>query len=255
LVIVAAGYFIKTLVGSVPQIAGVWKGAADGRTYEIDQQEGHYLLVIDGKRLPVQGEAVDRRRGEVRIRVLTESGLSADWGFKPMETADSELAVHLDKDGLMSETLAFQRKLSPAERQQMQHLAADTTIRWSPSFACSQASTVVQRMLCTDPALAASDVRLAALAKTAGKDDLEAAQRWEKAIRDACLDLGCLRDAYSARMVALNIKRDAADVARIERTIDLANQLSGMTRGPTIAAPAASAPSADLSDEEDDSGE
>ncbi len=106
-------------------------------------------------------------------------------------------------------------------------------------------------MLCTDPALAAGEVLLAALAKAAGKDDQEAAQRWEKAIRDACLDLGCLRDAYSARMVALNIKRDAADAARIERTIDLANQLSGMTRGPTIAAPAA----ADLSDEEDDSGE
>lgn len=256
LLMVAAGVFLKTQIGSVPQIAGVWKGAADGRTYEIDQQQGHYLLVIDGKRLAVRQEEVDRRRGEVRIRVQTDSGLVADWGLKPMQTADAAAAIHLDKDGLASEALAFQRALTPAERQQLQQLATDTTIRWSPSFACSQASTVVQRMLCTDPALAASDVRLAALAKTAGKEGQEAGIRWEKAIRDACLDLGCLRDAYSARMVALNIKREAADAARIERTLDLSNQLSGLSMGATGGAPAtAPVPDDSLSDAEDDSAE
>ncbi|HEX5276213.1 MAG TPA: hypothetical protein VFW42_00930 [Fluviicoccus sp.] len=254
-VLVAAGYFIKTLIGSVPEVPGVWKGNADGRTYEIDRQNDGYLLAIDGRRLPVQSAEINRRRGEVRLRVQTGSGLVANWTLNLVETPGSGMAIHLDKDGLASETLTFKHVLSPGDRQRLQTLTPDTSIRWSPSFDCTKAETAVQRMLCTDRALAASDVRLAALAKAAGKDDQEAALRWEKAIRDVCVDLACLRDAYSARMVALNIKRDAEDVARIERTLDLANQLSGMTRGGTVAAPGATAPAPDPSDEEDDSDE
>ncbi|TQD46161.1 DUF1311 domain-containing protein [Lysobacter aestuarii] len=93
---------------------------------------------------------------------------------------------------------------------------ADADPASGPSFDCSRASSSSEKMVCSDPALAALDRELEALygrrlAATSGADHdrLQAMQRgWVKG-RDECGKAEdtqrCIREAYQTRLVELQI--------------------------------------------------
>lgn len=78
-----------------------------------------------------------------------------------------------------------------------------------PSFDCARASHPAEHLLCTNPILAALDVRMArayADAPACGGDRvaLRTDQRqWLQHRRNQCSDAACLEDAYQARIVQL----------------------------------------------------
>jgi uncharacterized protein YecT (DUF1311 family) len=80
----------------------------------------------------------------------------------------------------------------------------------SPSFDCTRASLLTERLICTNDTLATLDVRMAslyssALARTADKEALKKGQRaWLKTRRDVCPDVACLQRAYQERIAELS---------------------------------------------------
>jgi uncharacterized protein YecT (DUF1311 family) len=82
--------------------------------------------------------------------------------------------------------------------------------RKSPSFACSRAKVRAEFLICSDQDLAAADYRMAelyrnAILRTSVSATLRIEQRnWLRAIRNACTDLGCLKDVYRERMRQLS---------------------------------------------------
>ncbi len=90
-------------------------------------------------------------------------------------------------------------------------LCQTTTAARAASFDCAQASRHVERMICSDPNLSDLDeqVALAYRAAASGRDAaaFRAGQRrWLSEVRDKCADIPCLRDAYSARLDALEAR-------------------------------------------------
>ncbi|WP_147692796.1 lysozyme inhibitor LprI family protein [Vogesella mureinivorans] len=86
---------------------------------------------------------------------------------------------------------------------------ADSTVDNGPSFDCAKASTTVEKMICTDPKLAAADrdtaaaykVKLAASADESGLKQQQA--NWRRSVRDICTDTDCLEGAYKQRLAEL----------------------------------------------------
>ena len=80
----------------------------------------------------------------------------------------------------------------------------------SPSFDCTKASLLTERLICTNDTLSTLDVRMAslyssALARTADKEALKKVQRaWLKTRRDVCPDVACLQRAYQERIAELS---------------------------------------------------
>ena len=82
----------------------------------------------------------------------------------------------------------------------------------SPSFNCRYARTPVEQAICTDPALAAKDRRMARLYERAGGSrfgPVEPTQSAWLATRDACARVAgpalhaCIHEAYDARIAEL----------------------------------------------------
>lgn len=91
-------------------------------------------------------------------------------------------------------------------------LCQTTTVARAASFDCAQASTHVERMICSDPTLSDLDKRVA-LAYRAAASGRDAAttragqRRWLSEVRDKCADVPCLTEAYSARLGALEARQ------------------------------------------------
>lgn len=83
---------------------------------------------------------------------------------------------------------------------------AMSTTDSSPSFDCANASTDVEKMICANPKLAVADRDTAAaykakLAASADKSGLKQQQTtWRRMVRDACMDVACLEEAYKQRL-------------------------------------------------------
>jgi len=88
--------------------------------------------------------------------------------------------------------------------------ASDATSQARPSFDCAKASTPVEKLICSDGALAAQDASLAALYKqkinAPGADvlDLKRAEREFIALRNRCDTSACISEAYISRATQLN---------------------------------------------------
>ena len=79
------------------------------------------------------------------------------------------------------------------------------TASFSPSFDCSKASTLQEKLVCKDRDLASLDVELSALYKRAreayNKDQIRSEQRnWLRNERNSCQDIQCLNNAYKLRI-------------------------------------------------------
>ena len=79
-----------------------------------------------------------------------------------------------------------------------------------PSFSCSKATTLVERTICSDPALSSLDRELAAAYRTNldlnpnDRKQLQQQQReWVGIFRNTCKDADCLRAAYISRLQKL----------------------------------------------------
>lgn len=78
-----------------------------------------------------------------------------------------------------------------------------------PSFDCTKASTVVEKMICTSPALAAADAQTVAAykAKLSASSDPEGIKQhqatWRRTVRDACTTPECVTTAYQQRLMEL----------------------------------------------------
>lgn len=76
------------------------------------------------------------------------------------------------------------------------------------SFDCGKASTKVEKLICGDAALSKLDKELSAAYKTALQDKKQASttkqaqKRWMKE-RNNCVDAGCVKGAYEARLSSL----------------------------------------------------
>lgn len=84
---------------------------------------------------------------------------------------------------------------------------------WSPSYDCTKASNVAERLICGNKSISEYDVKLAqaykdALNGSANKDALKNEQNaWRKNVRDACTDVDCLAKVYQQRIPQLtNLK-------------------------------------------------
>lgn len=87
---------------------------------------------------------------------------------------------------------------------------ADSSTASRPSFDCSKAGKVVERMICNQPELAAADVQLDqayrdALQRTSGRERemLQQAQHQWRRERDFCGDSRCVLNAYRQRQEEL----------------------------------------------------
>lgn len=75
-----------------------------------------------------------------------------------------------------------------------------------PSFDCGKASTVPEKLICSNFELADADSRMVsaykrALSMAADKEAIKSAQAdWRKGMRDRCSDIACLMDAYEIRL-------------------------------------------------------
>lgn len=254
IVAAGAGYFLQSLWGAVPDVSGVWKGLSDSRTYVIEREGDNYLLEAGGHRLPVQGVGADRREGLLQMTVRTDSGLLANWTFQGMDAIQGAPAIHLDQDGLLSETLILQHPLRPDDRRRLQQEAPLAQAGWSPSFDCAKAASQTQRILCTDPSLAVADNVIAGLMKHADAAEKADEETWENEVRDTCPDLGCMHTAYRDRLRALNMANDAKEVAKVEKEYDMTKPMPEPVDAAPGATPAASAPPAmdELSAGQDD---
>ena len=83
------------------------------------------------------------------------------------------------------------------------------TVAAGPSFDCAKASTPQERLICSTPALAQADLRLAQIYKAAlstapDKDALRKEQnQWRTTERDVCPDVACILRAYDRRISQL----------------------------------------------------
>lgn len=93
-------------------------------------------------------------------------------------------------------------------------LLSMSTTALSAGFDCRFAKSKVEKLICTDAGLSRLDEQMNALFdkirnETAGRDgetgeiidpvDKEQTL-WRKTVRDKCMDIGCLRNAYTARL-------------------------------------------------------
>ncbi len=82
-------------------------------------------------------------------------------------------------------------------------------VTWSPSFDCTKASTLAERLICSSKELSEADVKLAVTYRAAAdistnKDSLRNTQNaWRKNERDACFDVQCMLVAYKSRFAQL----------------------------------------------------
>lgn len=101
-------------------------------------------------------------------------------------------------------------------------LCQTTAAARAASFDCAQASTHLERVICSDPTLSDLDeqVELAyrAVGSGRGAAAIRAGQRrWLREVRDKCADVPCLTEAYSARLNALEARhRRTSRVSRCE---------------------------------------
>lgn len=84
----------------------------------------------------------------------------------------------------------------------------------SASFDCAKATSNVEKLICSNAELAASDVELSRIyedARTRYPDQAEQMRteqmRWRTDIRDKCEDAGCIQSAYSSRISEFNWTR------------------------------------------------
>jgi uncharacterized protein len=81
---------------------------------------------------------------------------------------------------------------------------------YGASFDCGKAKTLVEQAICSDKQLSILDELLMtsynkALANSPDPSTLKTTQReWLKSERDSCKDVGCLKQAYTLRLSALN---------------------------------------------------
>ena len=93
-------------------------------------------------------------------------------------------------------------------------LLSMSTTAVSAGFDCKFAKSKVEKLICADAGLSSLDEQMNALfdkirGETAGRDgetgdmidpvDKEQTL-WRKTVRDKCMDIGCLRKAYTARL-------------------------------------------------------
>ncbi len=80
---------------------------------------------------------------------------------------------------------------------------------YQPSFDCKKASTIPEKLICSNQELAEADLKLYAAYKIAknSTDDkaafINAGNKWRKYERDICLDVDCLKKAYQNRLQQL----------------------------------------------------
>lgn len=207
-----AGFLVwRHMAAAAADISGVWHDQANDINYVIDKHEDSYRLSVAGHRLLVKDVQKDRMTGQMVLTVRTDSGLLALWSFKSDKDTDGSPLLQLDQDSLASDTLHLQRQLTPVDRSRLAQLKIARKPLWSPAFDCGKAGTDVERMICSDPGLAAMDVQLASAVRAAANDAAitEAQKTWLHDVRDACADTNCLHTAYQQRLLELG----SSDVA------------------------------------------
>lgn len=113
-------------------------------------------------------------------------------------------------------------------------LIALPAISTAASFNCSKATTVVEKLVCSDEELSHLDEQLAAkykvaLGNAANQQELKTQQAtWLRQVRNACSDVPCLQSAYSGRIRALSSRSNEQTVIGILRigSLDSAIELS-----------------------------
>lgn len=207
LVVVLVVLALPYIRGGEKDIAGVWKSQSTGVVYVIEKVEDDYRLSAGGHRLAVKEVAHDSLADQLNLTVKTDSGLLAVWSFRLLKDDAGKPLLRLDQDGLATEDLGLQRQLTSADKARLAQLKFAKKPLWAPAFDCGKAATDVERMLCTDPTLAAADVTLSqtvkrmSLANPSLKDDQKG---WLTQTRNACGDMTCLRNAYEMRQNDLN---------------------------------------------------
>jgi uncharacterized protein len=94
-------------------------------------------------------------------------------------------------------------------------LCAVAVAAGAAGFDCLRASTSVERMICSTPALSAADDQLAALydARKAKDKSVASSQRdWLRNVRNKCTTAECLTQAYATRIQALGAKATACPI-------------------------------------------
>lgn len=203
LMLVALGGFLSWRhFHGAADMSGVWRGQTSNLTYVIDRHDDGYRLSVGGHRLQVKSVERDSMTGQLVLTVRTDSGLLALWSFKPGQDSDGSPLLLLDQDGFANDQLHLQRQLTSVDRSRLAQLKIAKKPLWSPSFDCGRASTDAERMVCTDPTLAALDVQMAGRYRTAINDAsvVEAQKTWIHDVRDACTDINCLHTAYQQRL-------------------------------------------------------
>ena len=84
-----------------------------------------------------------------------------------------------------------------------------TSVSFQPSFDCQKASTIPEKLICSNQSLAEADMQLYTAYETAKNIASDKASfigvqnEWRKNVRDACTDVNCLLDVYRNRLKQL----------------------------------------------------
>jgi hypothetical protein len=196
-------------LSKVEDLSGVWKSSTTGQTYVLDKIEDEaldYRLTVAGHRLLVESVDADSTHHQISLTVRTDSGLRAIWTFAPKNGADGKISsLILDQDGLATEDLIFQRALTNTDKVRISRLKPNKKILWSPAFNCEKAATDVERLICSSKELAAMDVQLSKLVKSADNNTQNVQKTWLKEVRNVCNDLSCLLSVYRDRLDTLTV--------------------------------------------------
>lgn len=228
-------------------ISGVWR-ATDGTMVSIVYDDKRLRLLFGSDAIPVQVGAIDEQNHTTNLKVTLPNGKPGIWTIAQVfdsnkESFSLQITLH---DGTQDQ-LSFVRKISTDDLNVI--AAAETRIHtgsisdvvaqpkmdatevhaeiaaqsarptepaaanpsWAPSFDCEKASTGQERLICSDPDLAAADVALAQAyqaARNASTDKKwlsEQQSTWRKTVRDACSDVQCMLIAYQQRIAELNL--------------------------------------------------
>ncbi|WP_374660956.1 hypothetical protein [Inhella sp.] len=132
---------------------------------------------------------------------------SSSFAQGPSDAANvgSQAAPAVSSTALTSPTAAV--AVAPQAPAPAAPTAPTASIR--PSFDCAKASTKVETLICSEPALAQADASTTAAFKAALPAAAEQSAfrarhaEWRRKVRDACTDAPCIAAAYKARLAEL----------------------------------------------------
>lgn len=214
--------------------------ALDGNWYSTQWKYGYVLK--DGVGVATSTNSPNFQVGQNILRLTAISATTftgqqvyTDGKFYKVNAklqADGRLYFEGEKNAkwVMDRIGAAPQKSVPSSQSTQPTTSAATSASTSPSFDCQKATTVVEKLICSDPDLSKLDVSLAETYKEATSKDrsIRDDQRAWNAEKNKCADADCLKSAYEDRISELTnfiVQHDRAALNQPQSSVNTSNEV------------------------------